>query len=126
VPRDGRPGGGDVSAAERPPGAFGVGGDKVLSRGRIDDQFGYRPRRDEPTTHELADALDDVLAGKAVRVAVTEVEGCLISRTVQTRKDGTVTFTKDIAAILQKNCQECHRPGQIGPMPLISYEDAVD
>ncbi|HEV3143874.1 MAG TPA: cytochrome c, partial [Gemmataceae bacterium] len=24
----------------------------------------------------------------------------------------------------QKNCQECHRPGQIGPMPLIRYEDA--
>src|SRR5262249_39403547 len=27
--------------------------------------------------------------------------------------------------ILQKNCQECHRPGQIGPMPLLTYEDAA-
>ncbi len=32
------------------------------------------------------------------------------------------TFTKDIAAILDRNCVTCHRSGQIGPMPLITYE----
>jgi hypothetical protein len=32
------------------------------------------------------------------------------------------TFSKDIAPILQKNCQECHRPGEIGPMPLLTFE----
>src|SRR6516162_4987823 len=36
---------------------------------------------------------------------------------------GEVTFTKDIAPILQKGCQSCHRPESIAPMPLISYED---
>ena len=36
---------------------------------------------------------------------------------------GEVTFTKDIAPILQKSCQTCHRPDSIAPMPLISYED---
>src|ERR1700736_777707 len=35
-----------------------------------------------------------------------------------------VTFTKDVAPILQKSCQKCHRPGSIGPMSLITYEDA--
>jgi mono/diheme cytochrome c family protein len=34
------------------------------------------------------------------------------------------TFTKDVAPILYKNCVSCHRPGEIGPMPLISYQDA--
>jgi hypothetical protein len=34
------------------------------------------------------------------------------------------TFHKDIAPILQKHCQECHRPGEIGPMPLLNYEQA--
>ena len=34
-----------------------------------------------------------------------------------------VTFTKDVAPILQKNCQVCHRPGQIGPMSLETYQD---
>jgi mono/diheme cytochrome c family protein len=35
---------------------------------------------------------------------------------------GSVTFNKDVLPILQKNCQSCHRPGEIGPMPLLSYE----
>src|SRR6187455_3487915 len=34
-----------------------------------------------------------------------------------------VTFTKDIAPILQRSCQNCHRPGQVAPMSLIAYED---
>lgn len=34
------------------------------------------------------------------------------------------TFHKDILPIFQKNCQSCHRPGQIGPMPLLTYEQA--
>src|SRR5215813_9520364 len=33
-----------------------------------------------------------------------------------------VTFNKDILPILQDNCQTCHRPGEIGPMPFLTYE----
>ena len=36
---------------------------------------------------------------------------------------GPVTFTKDVLPILQKNCQSCHRPGQIAPMPLLTYDN---
>ena len=32
-----------------------------------------------------------------------------------------VTYNKDVLPILQKNCQVCHRPGEIGPMPLLDY-----
>src|SRR5437870_9513978 len=35
----------------------------------------------------------------------------------------TVTFTKDVAPILQRSCQNCHRPGAIAPMSLLTYED---
>ena len=35
-----------------------------------------------------------------------------------------VTFTRDVAPILQQNCQLCHRDGSIGPMSLITYEQA--
>jgi hypothetical protein len=36
----------------------------------------------------------------------------------------TVTFAKDVAPILQKNCQTCHRPGEAAPFPLLTYEQA--
>jgi mono/diheme cytochrome c family protein len=37
-----------------------------------------------------------------------------------------VTFAKDVAPILQAKCQECHQPGSIAPMSLLTYGDAVD
>ena len=33
-----------------------------------------------------------------------------------------VTFNKDVLPILQQKCQVCHRPGEIGPMPLTTYQ----
>lgn len=35
-----------------------------------------------------------------------------------------VTFARDVAPILQANCQECHRQGEAVPMSLTSYEEA--
>ena len=35
-----------------------------------------------------------------------------------------VTFTKDIAPILQRSCQNCHRPDSVAPMSLLTYEEA--
>ena len=34
-----------------------------------------------------------------------------------------VTFTRDVAPILQEHCQVCHRPGTVAPMSLLTYED---
>jgi hypothetical protein len=34
----------------------------------------------------------------------------------------TATFTRDVLPILQKNCQTCHRPGQMAPMSFLSYQ----
>src|SRR5262245_26692886 len=34
-----------------------------------------------------------------------------------------VTFTRDIAPILQRSCQACHRPDSVAPMSLMTYED---
>ena len=35
-----------------------------------------------------------------------------------------VTFTKDVAPIFAKACMTCHRPGEIAPMSLLSFEEA--
>jgi mono/diheme cytochrome c family protein len=37
---------------------------------------------------------------------------------------GQVTFNKDVAPILQRSCQSCHRPGSVAPMSLMTYQDA--
>ena len=37
--------------------------------------------------------------------------------------DDAVTFTRDVAPIIQENCQVCHQPGAIGPMTLMTYEE---
>ena len=116
----------DAFGATRTPEAFILNGSgKVLYQGRIDDQFGIGfSRPGKPTRRDLAVALDELLAGKAVSVPTTKVEGCYIARARKPKADGDVTYAKHVSRILQKNCQECHRPGQIGPMPLLTYDDA--
>jgi peroxiredoxin/mono/diheme cytochrome c family protein len=97
---------------------------KLRYRGRIDDQYRPTGSRAEATSHELRDALDAVLAGKEVTVTATPVDGCPITRTAPTEKKG-VTFAKDVAPILKKHCQECHRPGTVAPFALQSYEQVT-
>src|SRR5437868_2365814 len=36
---------------------------------------------------------------------------------------GAVTFAKDIAPILQRSCQNCHRPDGVAPMSLVTYDE---
>src|SRR5213596_1782645 len=38
-------------------------------------------------------------------------------------KSRVVTFNRDVLPILQKNCQTCHRPGEIAPMSFLTYQD---
>lgn len=63
-----------------------------------------------------------------VMLGVCLMVGALVGSAAFTAKteaaQGRVTFTRDVAPILQENCQGCHRPGQIGPMSLLTYEDA--
>jgi hypothetical protein len=35
---------------------------------------------------------------------------------------GPVTFHQNVEPLLQAHCQTCHRPGEIGPMPLLTYQ----
>jgi hypothetical protein len=53
--------------------------------------------------------------------------GILAMSALGTAADPTtrpVTFSKDVAPILQEKCQQCHQPNSIAPMSLITYEDA--
>ncbi len=37
---------------------------------------------------------------------------------------GVPTFARDVAPLLWRHCAACHRPGEVGPFPLLDYEDA--
>src|SRR5262245_51455429 len=54
------------------------------------------------------------LAGAAIALAV--------AGSTMRAADAVPTFAKDVLPILQNNCQSCHRPGQVAPMSLLSYE----
>lgn len=120
----------DSFGATRTPEVFVLDEDrKVRYHGRIDAQYGFgagvgyvKPKLERS---DLAEALDELLAGEDVSVATTELKGCLIGRIHDQHADSEVTYSRQIARIFQDRCVECHREGQIAPFSLTEYEDAA-
>lgn len=54
---------------------------------------------------------------------VTLLSLCLAASAAFAASAPPVTFHKQIEPLLQQHCQSCHRPGDIGPMPLVTYQD---
>lgn len=98
---------------------------QVKYRGRIDDRAPSlgKLRPNGPTRADLRIALDEILANQPVTVSETVAVGCAITSTEPARAGG-VTYARDVAPILNRHCVECHRPGQAGPFPLTSYDEA--
>ena len=94
---------------------------QVVYSGRIDDNA------DTTLVHrrDLATALDAVLAGKPVAHPKLAAFGCILRRPADKIASSQITYSHDVAPILARNCQTCHRTGQIGPMPLTSYTQAA-
>ncbi len=128
-------------------------GGRLRYRGAIDDQYGRRTRRDQPERTYLADAIGTVLAGGKVFPEVTQVVGCPIERTDPAKAgrlasiraassrtgqvaDGPesssssrpttapVTYADHVAPILHARCATCHRPGQVAPFSLLTFDQA--
>jgi hypothetical protein len=116
----------DQFDAIRTPEVFVIDGQGVVRYwGRIDDQYDVGIARPSATTHELKDALEDLLAGREVRRATTEAPGCRIGRIRRPDPNGAVTYSKHIAPIFRARCESCHRDGEIAPFTLRSYPEVV-
>jgi peroxiredoxin len=117
----------DHFGAHRTPETFVLDSElKVRFDGRIDDKFGIGFQRAKATRDDLQLALEDILAGRKVAEPEPPVAGCLINRGSKAKTETSVTYCKEVSRIIQARCQECHRPGQIGPMALLTYEDVSD
>jgi hypothetical protein len=56
-------------------------------------------------------------------LAAAALSGAFAAAFAQAPAPSAPTFTRDIAPILQANCEECHRKGSMAPMPLVTYEE---
>src|ERR1700693_2791177 len=108
----------------RTPETVVLGADHTLKyRGHIDDQYRFAGEANHVSHDDLENAIEAVLAGKAVPVAETSVDGCLITKPSPPTRTA-VTYTKDIVPLLRKHCVTCHQAGTEAPFALMSYEDA--
>lgn len=101
----------------------------VRYHGRIDAQYGFgygvgyaKPKLDR---RDLATAVEELLAGKPVSVATTEIRGCLIGKAREADPNSSVTYCNQISRLFQTRCIECHREGQIAPFALMDYEEVA-
>lgn len=72
-------------------------------------------------------ALDAVLSGKPVVEARTQAFGCAIELPQVAKKTAMptgMTYAREVAPILNKNCVSCHREGDAAPFPLDNYKSA--
>ncbi len=119
----------DAFKAAVTPEAFVLDGDFVLRyRGRIDNSYYARLKKNQQiTSRDLEQVLAEIVSGRPVSTAATLPVGCAIVRETRAApKAGAVTYYRDVLPILQANCQQCHRPGEVGPFALMSYRQAVN
>ncbi len=120
----------DKFGAVRTPEVFLLDKDHVVRYwGRIDDQYGFKTGAGyvKPKLQNafLSDAIKEVLAGKPVSTPSVESLGCFIGRAVKAAPQGEITYTKDVARIVQDRCVECHRKGEVAPFTLENYDEVA-
>lgn len=126
--KDGQLKAADALHAEVTPEAFLLDGHLTMRyRGRVDDGYAARLKKKpgEPR-QDLKVALDELLASKEISEPATQAIGCPITRTAKKATSDKVTYYRDVLPILQNHCQQCHRPGEVGPFSLMSYKQAVN
>ncbi|MBX9737343.1 MAG: redoxin family protein [Phycisphaerales bacterium] len=103
-------------------------GNTLVYRGAVSDQYGVGFGHDAPRQRFLENALDAALAGQRPAISATSSPGCAIEFAADAAKQTTpaepapITYTKDIARIVQNDCIECHRSGGVAPFSLETFE----
>lgn len=98
---------------------------KVVYRGRVDDQYRVGGPQPKVSRNDLAESIEELLAGKAMSVSETPVDGCKLTPWRTPEFDHPITFHENVSRILQKRCQSCHHDGEAVPFSLVTYEDVA-
>lgn len=93
---------------------------RVVYHGPADDRSDYGGGQKPPQHRWAADALDALLAGKPVEQTSVPAKGCLIDFPARVQAK-PISYVKDVAPILEKNCVACHEKGGIAPFAMSSY-----
>ncbi|HEV3145508.1 MAG TPA: redoxin domain-containing protein [Gemmataceae bacterium] len=106
---------------------------RIRYQGRVDDQYTPGAHRAKPARRDLAEALRDLLAGRAVRVPHTVATGCPLPplpkepepKTAPGSSRDAVTYHQDLAPIIARRCATCHQAGGIAPFALDKSQDVA-
>jgi hypothetical protein len=98
---------------------------RIVYRGAVNDQYTLTESLAEPAHPFLTDALNQVLGGRAVELAVRPAPGCFIGgagrKTALDPK--RLNFAEHIKPIVQRRCVRCHNHFDPSAIPLETYED---
>ena len=98
----------------------------VVYSGPIDDRFaGATAKPNAPVQSAyVANALDNLIAGKSVAASTVQIDSPTLSFPKRDRQAdfSKISYSKEIAPILAKNCVSCHAEGGIAPFAMNSYE----
>ena len=98
----------------------------LVYRGAIDNAWEAIARRRPQAEKEfLADAITAACQDKPIEIAATKPVGCLFETPPSGDEKATVTYSRDIAPIIQTRCLNCHREGQVAPFALANYEQTA-
>ncbi len=117
----------DAVGAERTPEVAVLDDQLVVRyRGAIDEELGVEQRNRQESRAGLLTALDELLAGQPFSTPSLASVGCAIDRRGQSwdLKEG-VTYSRDVAPIVQARCERCHRPGAVAPFTLQNYDEVA-
>jgi hypothetical protein len=92
----------------------------VFYQGAIDDRLGSNAVA--TTQHYLSDALENLLNGAVAAPLRTVPNGCDITLNPPYPN---LSYSADIAPLLQDKCVHCHSPGNIGSWTMTSYESVA-
>ncbi|MFO0942236.1 MAG: redoxin family protein [Pirellulales bacterium] len=105
----------------------------IQYRGRIDDQMRIGGAKPNASREDLKEAIKQVLAGNAVEINQTEVDGCIIESASEPKAtpkaqlaqsdSATTTWSSHIAEIVFQKCANCHRAGTAAPFALTSRDE---